>query len=107
MRQSNSEFEQISPLEHLFHCNFSSATTDEEGEWLTAMEIFNYLQENTRDKLSVNKINWFGRILHKLNVPKKSQYQRYFIPRGQVGIIYFSRNEYEVNASYSFMLPHQ
>ena len=45
---------------------------DEEGEWLTAMEIFNYLQENTRDKLSVNKINWFGRILHKLNVPKKA-----------------------------------
>lgn len=30
LRQSNSEFEQISPLEHLFHCNFSSATTDEE-----------------------------------------------------------------------------
>ena len=72
LRQSNSEFEQISPLEHLFHCNFSSATTDEEGEWLTAMEIFNYLQENTRDKLSVNKINWFGRILHKLNVPKRA-----------------------------------
>ena len=72
LRQSNREFEQISPLEHLFHCNFSSATTDEEGEWLTAMEIFNYLQENTRDKLSVNKINWFGRILHKLNVPKRA-----------------------------------
>ena len=72
LRQSNSEFEQISPLEHLFHCNFSPATTDEEGEWLTAMEIFNYLQENTRDKLSVNKINWFGRILHKLNVPKRA-----------------------------------
>ena len=63
LRQSNSEFEQISPLEHLFHCNFSSATNEKEGEWMTAMDIFNYLQENTRDKLSINKINWFGRIL--------------------------------------------
>lgn len=33
---------------------------------------FNYLQENTRDKLSINKINWFGRILRKLNIPKKT-----------------------------------
>lgn len=32
---------------------------------------FNYLQENTRDKLSINKINWFGRILRKLNIPKR------------------------------------
>ena len=72
LRQSNSEFEQISPLEHLFHCNFSSATNEKEGEWMTAMDIFNYLQENTRDKLSINKINWFGRILRKLNIPKKT-----------------------------------
>lgn len=72
LRQSNSKFEQISPLEHLFNCNFSSATADKEGEWLTAMEIFNYLQENTRDKLPINKINWFGHILHKLNVPKRA-----------------------------------
>ena len=36
------------------------------------MDIFNYLQENTRDKLSINKINWFGRILRKLNIPKKT-----------------------------------
>ena len=72
MRQSNSKFEQISPLEHLFNCNFFSATADKEGEWLTAMEIFNYLQENTRDKLPINKINWFGHILHKLNVPKRA-----------------------------------
>lgn len=72
LRQSNSEFEQISPLEHLFHCNFSSATNEKEGEWMTAMDIFNYLQENTRNKLSINKINWFGRILRKLNIPKKT-----------------------------------
>ena len=37
-----------------------------------AYDIFNYLQENTRDKLSINKINWFGRILRKLNIPKKT-----------------------------------
>lgn len=97
LRQSNREFEQISPLEHLFHCNFSSATTDEEGEWLTAMEIFNYLQENTRDKLSVNKINWFGRILHKLNVPKKPVSEVLYTTWSSWNNL-FSRNEYEVNA---------
>lgn len=67
----NAEFEQISPLEHLFNCNFSSATMEDEGEWMTAMEIFNHLQKNTRDKLPVNKINWFGRILRKLEIPRK------------------------------------
>ena len=60
-----------------------------EGEWLTAMEIFNYLQENTRDKLSVNKINWFGRILHKLNVPKRASIRGTLYHVVKVGIIYF------------------
>ena len=50
---------------------------------MTAMDIFNYLQENTRDKLSINKINWFGRILRKLNIPKRDQYQRYPISCNQ------------------------
>ena len=72
LRQSNQEFEQISPLEHLFNCHFSSSPDEKEGEWMTAMEIFNYLQEHTRDKLSINKINWFGRILRKLNIPKRA-----------------------------------
>lgn len=61
------------------------------------MEIFNYLQENTRDKLSVNKINWFGRILHKLNVPKKPVSEVLYTTWSSWNNL-FSRNEYEVNA---------
>ena len=57
-----------------------------------------YRQENTRDKLSINKINWFGRILRKLNIPKKDQYQRYPISCNKVEIIYFTIEEYEGNA---------
>ena len=72
LRQTNSEFEQISPLEHLYQCCFSSASADEEGEWMTAMEIFNELQENTRDKLPINQIGRFGRILRKLDIPWKT-----------------------------------
>lgn len=72
LRQTNSEFEQISPLEQLYLCCFSSSEPEEEGEWMTAMEIFNYLQSQTRDKMSLSKIGRFGRILRKLNVPWKS-----------------------------------
>lgn len=72
LRKNNTEFEQISPLEQLFKCHFSSATIEKKAEWLTAMEIFNYLQKHTREKLSINKINWFGRILRKLDIPQKA-----------------------------------
>ena len=69
--QGNRDFEQISPLEQLFHCYFRVAEEEREGEWLTAMEIFNYLQQKTRDKLSVSKIGHFGRSLKKLDIPCK------------------------------------
>ena len=35
----------------------------EEGEWLTAMQIINYLQTKTKDKLAINKVAVFGRTL--------------------------------------------
>ncbi|MCD7925719.1 MAG: DUF3874 domain-containing protein, partial [Bacteroides sp.] len=74
LRQTNRDFEQLTPLEQLYHCYFSSAEDNGEGEWLTVMEIFNYLQTKTRDKLSVSKISPFGRVLRKLEVPcKKSK----------------------------------
>lgn len=71
LREENRDFELISPLEQLYHCYFSSAENDEEGEWLTVMEIFNYLQTKTRDRLSVSKLSPFGRTLQKLEVPYK------------------------------------
>ena len=70
LKQTNREFEQITPLEQLFHCCFRTVDTEtEEGEWLTAMQIMNYLQTKTKDKLAINKVAVFGRTLQKLNIP--------------------------------------
>lgn len=71
LRQTNQEFEQISPLEELYRCCFSSAEKEDEGEWITPMEMFTYMQTKTRDKLVISKIGAFGRILRKLDVPWK------------------------------------
>ena len=69
LKQTNREFEQASPLEQLFHCYLRPAEEKEEGEWMTSMQILNYLQTKTRDKLAINKIAVFGRTLQKLNIP--------------------------------------
>lgn len=71
LRQTNQEFEQISPLEELYCCCFSSAEKEDEGEWITPMEMFTYMQTKTRDKLVISKLGAFGRILRKLDVPWK------------------------------------
>lgn len=72
LKQTNREFEQISPLEQLFHCYLCPVDLEkEEGEWLTAMQIMNYLQTKTRDKLAISKVAQFGRTLQKLNIPCK------------------------------------
>lgn len=72
LKQTNREFEQISPLEQLFHCYLCPVDLEKEGgEWLTAMQIMNYLQTKTRDKLAISKVAQFGRTLQKLNIPCK------------------------------------
>ena len=71
LKQTNRDFEQVTPLEQLFSTYFQPAESEEAGEWLTAMEIFNYLQTKTRDRLSISKIACFGRSLRKLDIPCK------------------------------------
>ena len=68
LKQTNRDFEQVTPLEQLFSSYFQPAESEEAGEWLTAMEIFNYLQTKTRDRLSISKIACFGRSLRKLDI---------------------------------------
>ena len=76
LKRTNQEFEQISPLEQLFHCYFRSVDAEaEEGEWLTTMQIMNYLQTKTKDKLALNKVAQFGRTLQKLNIPCRKSYK--------------------------------
>ena len=39
------------------------------------MQILNYLQTKTRDKLAINKVAQFGRMLQKLNIPSYRSYR--------------------------------
>ncbi len=72
LKESNEEFRQVSPLEHLLQSRFSIASSEEgDGEWLMTMDIFNALQEGVRDKLPLGKMNHLGRLLKKWNVPNK------------------------------------
>ena len=72
LKESNREFEQVSPLEQLFFTYFEAASPHEkDGEWMTVMDIFNYLQSKSKDKLPINKVNLFGRSLQKWNLVHK------------------------------------
>lgn len=71
LKQSNSEFEKISPLEQLFLCYFSSPSENEKGEWLTPMEILAFLQTKTKERLSINQVGHFGRTLQKQNISSR------------------------------------
>ena len=71
VKEYNREFERVDPLEELFLCHFRGAEESEEGEWLTAMQILNDLQQKTRDKLAINRIAAFGRTLRKLDILNK------------------------------------
>ncbi|MCI1647866.1 MAG: DUF3874 domain-containing protein [Bacteroides sp.] len=68
LKQANQEFEQPTPLEQLFLCHFRAAETEEEGVWMTPMEILSFLQTKTKDRLSINKVAYFGRTLRKLDI---------------------------------------
>lgn len=72
LKESNREFEQISPLEQLFHCYFHSPEEDEMGEWMTSMKIIEYLQGKSKTiSLSNSCISTFGRILKKNQIESK------------------------------------
>lgn len=72
LQESNQEFEQMSPVEQLFHCYFRSPEEGEEGEFLSPMQMLEYLRTKNRDiKLTTTNVNYFGRILRKNNLEYK------------------------------------
>lgn len=72
LKESNEEFRQVSPLEHLLMSCFCVASPESgDGEWMMTMDIFNCLQSKTREKLALGKLNHLGRLLKKWNVPNK------------------------------------
>ena len=65
LKETNREFEQISPVEQLFHCYFR-LPEEGEGEFLSPMQILEYLHTKNKDvRFSGGYINRFGRILKK------------------------------------------
>ena len=72
LKESNEDFRQVSPLEHLLMSCFTTASPEaEDGEWLMAMDVFNHLQSKTKEKLALGKLTHLGRLLKKWNVPNK------------------------------------
>ena len=71
LKQSNQEFEQPTPLEQLFLCHFQAAQTEDEGTWMTPMEILSFLQKKTKDRLAISKVAYFGRALRKLGISSR------------------------------------
>ena len=72
LKESNEDFRQVSPLEHLLMSCFTTASPEaEDGEWLMAMDVFNHLQRKTKEKLALGKLTHLGRLLKKWNVPNK------------------------------------
>lgn len=72
LKESNEEFRQVSPLEHLLMSRFSvTSPEDGDGEWLMTIDIFNALQQGIREKLPMGRLNHLGRLLKKWDVPNK------------------------------------
>ncbi|MZT47797.1 helicase, partial [Blautia wexlerae] len=59
----------------LFHQYFKGAQKEGEGEYLSPMEILNYLQKKSSIPLSSSKVYHFGRLLQKCGIPSKHTYK--------------------------------
>ncbi|MEG1685914.1 MAG: BT4734/BF3469 family protein [Bacteroides sp.] len=71
MTENNREFEQVPPEEQLFYRHFRPAEKDEEGEWLSPIEILQEIQKNATASISAKRVSVFGRILQKHGIPSK------------------------------------
>lgn len=69
MTENNREFEQISAEEQFFDRYFRIAENDNEGEWISPAEILNRLKRYTGIPSSSGRVNAFGRILRKHEIP--------------------------------------
>lgn len=60
---SNCEFEVMSPTDQYFNIYYEIVDDENEGEWLTAAEIFDFLKKTVGASLKVNSLMGFGRRL--------------------------------------------
>ena len=81
LKDSNREFELVSPLEQLFHCCFRSPEEGEAGEYLSPMQMLEVMHARNREiKLNSGNVKFFGRILKKNEVKSR---------RANKGILYW------------------
>lgn len=71
MTENNRDFEQIPPEEQLFYRYFRIAASEEEGEWLSSADILNRIRRYSAIPLSTKRVNVFGRILQKHEIPSR------------------------------------
>ena len=71
LEQRNREFEQTPPAIQLFYRYFKVAGDDKEGEYLSPVEILDYLQKRTTITLSSGKSHLFSPHLQKEGIPCK------------------------------------
>lgn len=71
MVENNREFELNPPEEQLFYRYFRVAELGNEGERLSTDEIMEDIQRYSSIPMSVKRVNAFGRILRKLEIPSK------------------------------------
>jgi len=65
--KSNLQFRLESPEEQLFHEFFTPATSDQEGQWMTAAAIFQEMKSKVGSSLRIANIRTFGRFLSNLD----------------------------------------
>lgn len=85
--QNNITFQQLPVEEQLFLRYFRAATDeDENGEYLPAIEILQYLQKVSGMKFGNKRLTYFGRLLQKNKIPFKRTKRGtcYFVTKNEV-----------------------
>ena len=72
--KNNYQFEVVEPIGQYFQLYFDLVEDEEEGEYLTAAEIFDYLKKQIGSSLKVNSLMGFGRKLANMNELKHKRF---------------------------------
>ena len=73
--QSNCQFEVELPIDQYFRLNFELTEDENEGEYLTAAEIFDFLKKQIGSSLKVNSLMGFGRKLANMGNLKHKRFK--------------------------------
>ena len=72
--RSNCQFEVVQPADQYFRLYFEPTESEQEGEYLTAAEIFDFLKKQIGSSLKVNSLMGFGRKLANMSELKHKRF---------------------------------